>query len=87
MNIWNWIKGEVNSIDELKPVIVNGETILADFTKIIKDLKTGNVQGSIVDVKQISTDIAAFATQVEVVINSLQTNGQNNTPTQTNAHM
>ena len=71
MGFWNWIVGEVTSIDELKPVVADGEVVIAALEKVIADIKAGNIATTVDDVKQIALDVAAFATEVETVIAAL----------------
>jgi hypothetical protein len=72
MSIWSWITGEVEVIGELKPVVTEGEAIIADLKQIIKDIKAGDLTDSAADAKKIADDVAAFAAAVEQIVAGLQ---------------
>jgi hypothetical protein len=71
MRIWDWIIGKVHVIDELKPVISEGEAIVADLQELIKDIKSGNLSESADDAKAITQDLADFAAAVEKIVADL----------------
>ena len=71
MRIWDWIIGKVHVIDELKPVISEGEAIVADLQELIKDIKSGNLIESADDAKAITQDLADFAAAVEKIVADL----------------
>lgn len=72
MSIWSWITGKVVAVEEVQPVIKEGEDIVKDLMEIISDLK-GKRFGEVVgDTKQIAKDVAEFAAEVEKIIGMLK---------------
>lgn len=78
IDIWNWIIGKEQVLEEVKPLVADGEAIVADMESLIADLKSSNFSGSIAEAMQIANDAKVFADEVSKVITELQT--KNNTP-------
>lgn len=69
--IWDWITGKVDVIAELKPVVTEGEAIIAGLRELMSDIKGGRLGESAEDAKQIAQDVNDFANAVQKVIADL----------------
>ncbi len=72
MSVWSWIKGKAQVVEQVKPVVKEGEDIVKDLMEIIADIKAGRYTEVVTDTKQIALDVAEFAAEVEKIMNKLQ---------------
>jgi hypothetical protein len=73
MSIWNWITGNASVLEEVRPLVVNGEAILADLKEIIADLKNKRFDEVVDGTKKAAADLATFSAEVEKIVNLLKT--------------
>ena len=76
MNFFSWLFSFFSKAPavapEIKPLIVEGETVIADLTKLVADLKANSVVDIINDSNVMLSDVQKFVLHVQQVATLLQ---------------
>jgi len=59
-------------IEELQPVVTEGEALVTDLSDVVKDLKANNLASVVTDAQAVLNDAKKFVADVEVVVNQLK---------------
>ena len=74
--LWSWLVSLFTNapvvINELKPVVTEGEALVVDLTKVVSDLKTNNLFSVVADAQAVLADAKQFVADVEVIVQQLQ---------------
>ncbi len=75
-NIWNWILGFFFKapviLDEIKPVVKEGEDIIVDLSKIVADLKAKNYVSVVFESQTLVKDVQEFVVVLQKVVADLK---------------
>ena len=75
-SFWNWLKSALGLvpavIDDVVPVVADGEAIVVALTKVVSDLKSSNFTSVIADSQVVVTAVQTFAKEVGTVVTQVQ---------------